>query len=716
MKRPSSSLPWLTRSFFAASLLLSACEPPTPKEPPRSLPPVPEPPRAPTSATPAPAPVLAPLDIDPTVRGMTAKGSEQDCDEGIGRASALASSIEQTSYVSNPPGYEATLGRLDDIHLALRNAGDFAQLMAVAHPDPAVREAAKGCEPKIERFETQLLLNERVAGALRTFAATNPKLSPVRARFLAHALRDFRRNGLELDATGKTRLRALNEELTGLTQAFETNLSSATLYLDATPKQLDGLPKAYTDTHKPGPDGKIKVSTNYPDYFPVVQYGKDRAFALALYKQFDNRAADKNLPLLDKILALRAEKAKLLGYATWADYVLEPRMAKTPTTVAAFLDDLKKHTEAKEQTELKEFRAVMPKLGMNPKAPLLPPDRVYLEDVVRKEKYGLDSKLVSEYLEVGAVRDGLLKVTERLFKVRYRPSTAPTWHPDVTAMEVLGEDGAVLGRFYFDLHPRDGKYKHAAVFSIRDARVEGDGKRLMPIAAIVCNFPKGTSGAPGLMSHQDTVTFFHEFGHVLHHLLSRAELSRYAGTNVERDFVEAPSQMLEEWAWAKETLDMFAKHHKTGEPMPVKLHQAMLRSRSFGRALQTTRQLFLAGLDQAYHTRGPGIDTTKVLEEVQNKYSPFRYVEGTHFQATFGHLMGYDAGYYGYQWALAMAQDMFSRFRAEGMYNDKTASDYRRMVLEPGGSDDAANLVQTFLGRPGNLGAYKTYLSEVPKN
>jgi thimet oligopeptidase len=217
------------------------------------------------------------------------------------------------------------------------------------------------------------------------------------------------------------------------------------------------------------------------------------------------------------------------------------------------------------------------------------------------------------------------------------------------------------------------------------------------------------------MSHQDTVTFFHEFGHVLHHLLSRAELSRYAGTNVERDFVEAPSQMLEEWAWAKETLDMFAKHHKTGAPMPAKLHQAMLRSRSFGRALMTTRQLFLAGLDQAYHTRAAGMDTTKVLEEVQNKYTPFRYVEGTHFQATFGHLMGYDAGYYGYQWALAMAQDMFSRFRAEGMYNDKTATDYRRMVLEPGGSDDAGNLVRNFLGRPTSLAAYKSYLSELPK-
>jgi thimet oligopeptidase len=214
------------------------------------------------------------------------------------------------------------------------------------------------------------------------------------------------------------------------------------------------------------------------------------------------------------------------------------------------------------------------------------------------------------------------------------------------------------------------------------------------------------------MSHQDAVTFFHEFGHVIHHLLSESELSTFAGTSVARDFVESPSQMLEEWAWTKETLDLFARHHDTNAPLPKALHAAMLRSRGFGRAIATQRQLFLAALDQTYHTRAPGFDTTKVLAEIHDSYTPFKYVEGTHFQASFGHLIGYDAGYYGYQWALSIAQDLFTRFKKEGMLNAKTASDYRLSILAPGGGEEESALVAKFLGRPPSDAAYKTFLLE----
>jgi thimet oligopeptidase len=279
-------------------------------------------------------------------------------------------------------------------------------------------------------------------------------------------------------------------------------------------------------------------------------------------------------------------------------------------------------------------------------------------------------------------------------------------------MEITDASGTVLGRFFFDLYPRDGKYKHAAVFSIRDTVKMDGGSRLLPIAAIECNFPKPGGAAPALMSHQDAVTFFHEFGHVIHHLLSESELSTFAGTSVARDFVESPSQMLEEWAWTKETLDLFARHHDTNAPLPKALHAAMLRSRGFGRAIATQRQLFLAALDQTYHTRAPGFDTTKVLAEIHDSYTPFKYVEGTHFQASFGHLIGYDAGYYGYQWALSIAQDLFTRFKREGMLNAKTAADYRTSILAPGGGFEESALVAKFLGRPPSDAAYKTFLLE----
>ncbi len=683
----------------------------------------PTPPPAPPPATVAPAPAKqaepakvqpAALDVDPVMVGLAPGGVERLCDEGLARARVELDAIDALDGKPDSElTWDATLGRLDRAKLAIRNAGDFPGLMAVAHPDAAVRDKAKACEPKIDAFETGLWLDAKLARVVKRYAAKKEALSGPRARFLDRVQKELRRNGLELDEKGQARLRQLNEELTKLGQDFDTNLADSHLEIAVTPAQLDGLPKEWLAAHPPGPDGKVHVTTDYPDYFPVLTYAKDRKVALDLYKQFENRAADKNVAVLEKILKLRREKAKLLGYPTWADYVLEMRMAKDAKTVAGFLESLRKHLAKKGQTELAEFKAQRAKLGAKASDPIPPSDRLYLEDQVRKAKYGLDSKEVSKYFEVRRVKEGLLTITSKLFGVEFRKAEgAPTWHPDVEAMEVVDGKGAVIGRFYFDLYPREGKYKHAAVFGIRDTVRMADGSRLMPIAAIECNFPKPGGAAPALMTHQDAVTFFHEFGHVMHHLLSESELSTFAGTSVARDFVESPSQMLEEWAWAKETLDLFARHHETNAPLPKELHAKMLRSRSFGRALATQRQLFLAALDQAYHTREPGFDTTKVLAEVNDAYTPFKYVEGTHFQASFGHLIGYDAGYYGYQWALSIAQDLFTRFKKEGLLNPKTAADYRAAVLAPGGTDEEANLVAKFLGRPPSDAAYKAFLVE----
>ncbi|CAN5924844.1 hypothetical protein BH11MYX4_BH11MYX4_09760 [soil metagenome] len=718
-------------SVLVLVILAAACGPdaPPPVTPPPPSTAAPPPATTPPPETKAPAPVPAALDIDPVAvalgRTSAGPGGPDDvakaragvvrlCDDSIARANLV---LDEVRAMDKQPDaaltWDATVGGLDRAKVAIRNAGDFPGLMAVAHPDESVREHAKGCEPKIDKLETGIWLDAGIARVVKRYAAKKEPLSGPRARLLAHTLRDFRRNGLELDAKGQARTREINEELTKLGQDFDTNLAASHLSVDATPAQLDGLPKEWLASHKPQPDGKIRVSTDYPDFFPVITYAKDRRLALDLFKQFDNRAADKNIAVLDKILALRAEKARLLGYATWADYVIEPRMAKDAKTVAAFLDGLRKHVAKKGDAEMAEFRALHVKLGGKTTDPIPPSDRLYLEDQLRKSKYGLDSKEVSQYFEVRKVKEGLLTITSKMFGIKFRPAPElPTWHADVEPMEVTDTNGKVLGRFFFDLYPREGKYKHAAVFSIRDTVKMADGSRLVPMAAIECNFPKPGAGGPALMSHQDAVTFFHEFGHVIHHVLSESELSSFAGTSVARDFVESPSQMLEEWAWAKETLDLFAVHHETGKPLPPALHAALLRSRGFGRALSTQRQLFLAALDQTYHTRQPPLDTTKVLQETNDAYTPFKYVEGTHFQASFGHLIGYDAGYYGYQWALSIAQDLFTRFKKEGLLNPKTAADYRAAILAMGGSDDETKMVAKFLGRAPSEAAYKAFLLE----
>ncbi len=673
------------------------------------------PPVASASASPAPAapgPEPLPLDVDPPAIGQTAEGVQRLCEGSLARARVL---VDEIRALRGQPDealtWEATLGKLDAATLAVRNAGDFPQLMAVAHPEKAVRDAAKTCDPRIDAFSTALYLDAELASIFKRFAARKLPLDGPRARLLEHTLRDYRRNGLELPPEKQGRLRQLNEEITRLSQRFESNLAESTLSMKVSPDQLRGLPESYVAAHPPGADGKVTLTTDYPDYFPFVQFAADRKAALELHKLFDNRAADKNLPVLDELLKLRHEKATLLGYATWADYILEVRMARDARSVASFLDGLRGHLKEQGQREFRELIAMHHKLGGSKQEPPPLSDRLYLEEQVRKARYGVDSKVVSEYFEIGRVKKGILDITGRIFGVSFRPAQAPVWHPDVEPVEVLDKDGKLLGRFYFDLYPRPDKYKHAAVFSIRETSRDGEGKRRVPIAAIVCNFPRPGGGAPALMSHGDVATFFHEFGHVLHHLLSEAELASFSGTSVPRDFVEAPSQMLEEWAWSRETLALFARHHRTDEPLPAKLFESMSKARSFGRAVMTQRQLFLASLDQAYHTRGPGLDTTRVLEEVQNANMPYKYIQGTHFQASFGHLIGYDAGYYGYQWALSLARDLFTRFQAEGLLNERTAAAYREAILAPGGSDDPARLVERFLGRAPSDAAYKRFLS-----
>jgi thimet oligopeptidase len=715
----------IARWAAIATLSLIACgHDDKPLEVPKPV--LPPPTQTVVAPPPPPPPVLAPLDVDPVTSGLgrTTAGPGSDelardgiqklCDQSLARADALLGEIRALAKTDDAKlTWEGTGAKLDQMKLALRNAGDFPALMAVSHPDDVVREKAKLCEPKIDKFDTALWLDKDIASVMKRYAAKKEALSGSRQRFLDRALRDFHRNGLDLDAKGQARVGELKAELTKLSLDFDTNLAESHLTIEATSKQLEGLPKEWIISHPPNKDGNVVITTDYPDYFPVLTYAKDRKLALDLYKQFENRAADKNVAVIEKILALRQELAKLLGYQTWADYILEDRMAKNPKTVSEFLESLRKHIAKKGDQEIAEFKKQHVKLGGKATDPIPPSDRLYLEDQIRNAKYGLDSKEVSKYFEVTRVKAGLLDITSKMFGIKYRPAAnAPIWHKDIEAMEVTDNDGKVLGRFYFDLYPREGKYKHAAVFGIRDTMKQADGSRLMPIAAIECNFPKPGGAAPALMSHQDAVTFFHEFGHVLHHILSEAELSSFAGTSVARDFVESPSQMLEEWAWNKDTLAMFARHHDTNAPLPASLHAAMLRSRGFGRAIATQRQLYLAALDQAYHTRPTPFDTTKVLAEINDAYTPFKYVEGTHFQASFGHLIGYDAGYYGYQWALSIAQDMFTRFKKEGLLNTKTAAEYRANVLSPGDSDDASNLVAKFLGHTPSDTAYKAWLLE----
>ena len=675
-------------------------------------------PAAPANADAKPAVAAGPF--DPVAVGLTVDGVTRLCDDHLKLAQSMLNEIKALKGAPTTTlSYATTIGRFDDAMAEVSDAQSFPYLMGVAHPDIAVRDAAKLCEPKVDTLLTGLYFDVDLATVIKAYAAKGEKLEGERARLLTDTLRDFRRNGLDLPPEKQEILRKYNAEITDIGQKFEANIGASKDTLFTDPKSLEGLPAEYVAKHpviKGGDhDGKVEITTDYPDFFPFVTYSKDRKAALELYIKFTNRGGDENVKLLERLLQLRSDKAKLLGYATWADYAIEPRMAKSAKAVHAFLEHVREAVKAPAKIEFADFMKEHVALGGKATDKLPPSDRYYLEDRVRKTKYNFDSKELANYFEIGAVKKGLLDITAKMYGLEYKEVPANAWHEDVTAYDVYS-GGKKIGKFYLDLYPRADKFKHAAMFTVRQAKMLSDGTYQLPAAALECNFPKpGDPSGPALMKHDDVVTFFHEFGHVLHHILTQSQLVTFSGTNTVRDFVEAPSQMFEEWAWSRDVLDLFAKHYKTGEKIPDALFASMTKSRAFGRALGTQRQLFLAILDQEYHTRTPGIDatpgyTTKVVEEVQNKTDQFEYVKGTHFQSSFGHLVGYDAGYYSYQWALSLSRDVLTRFKKEGMLNTATAQAWRDEVLSKGGGVDERSMIAKFLGRAPNDEAYVQFL------
>jgi thimet oligopeptidase len=639
--------------------------------------------------------------FDPVPAALTADDVRKFTDAHLAKAREIVEGIKALKGVSDDRQlvWSQTFGALDDCVLALELASTMPALMHMTHPDAAVREAAAEAEPKVSEFITNLFLDADVANAFKRFASQIPnnnyRIGQDSMKFIEETLRDYRRNGLDLPAGKQTELRKMNEEMTELGQKFEANIAAAQAFIEIDPIQLKGLPENFIQSHPAGENGKVKITTAYPDYKPFMKYALDREAAKQLHIVYNTRAQRENLPILDRVLALRKQKAVLLGYKTWAHYVLETRMAKDPQTVFDFLGKLHQSLKPKSKEEFKRFgKDVIPVS-----------DATYYEEYVNRRDYAFDSAALSEYFEFVSVEKGMLEIISDLFGIEFREVKVPAWHEEVRCLDVYDGEKP-LGRIFLDLHPRENKYSHAAVFGIRNSRRLADESRLLPICSLVCNFPR----AGGLLSHEDVVTFFHEFGHAIHKIMYQGELTSLGGLNVARDFVEAPSQLLEEWAWDRSCLDRFAKHHKTGEKIPEELFQAMIKSRHFGDGIFTERQLMLAMLDMTYHTMEPGFDTTKVMRELAEEYSPFEFIEGTTMQAAFGHLMAYDAGYYGYQWALSIAQDLLTRFHAEGLMNRKTATEYRERILAMGATRKESVMVEHFLGRPSNERAYLRYL------
>ena len=442
--------------------------------------------------------------------------------------------------------------------------------------------------------------------------------------------------------------------------------------------------------------------SDYPDYYPFMDDVNDRELRRTLQFKFYNKAVDENYPLLEETIALRAELASIFGLPSWAHYAMEEKMAKEPEAVEAFYADLVPPLQRLAEAELDDLRATMGAADVQGW------DYRYLHTAIRRERYGVDPNEVAAYFPLQQVLNGMFEITGEVLGLAYEPVTdAKTWHPDVSVHRILDrETGRHLATFYADLFPREGKFGHAAAFDLVAPRPD-EGQ--VPVTAIAANFTKPTADRPSLLKHDEVVTLFHEFGHVLHNSLGHTRIARFAGFNCEWDFVEAPSQIMEHWCWTPSVLQRFARHHETGEPIPAGLVAQLAEARDLHVALFNLRQISFGQLDMAYHGPGDDKDLHRICKET-SEIARFPFHEGTFYPASFGHLFGYDAGYYGYLWSRVFGDDMFSRFEEEGVLNPEVGMAYRRSVLEPGGSKDAGDLLRDFLGREPNQEAFLRHL------
>ena len=601
----------------------------------------------------------------------------------------------------------AVLPTLNDIGVELATAGAECSLLSEVHPDALIRAAAEEIVREIAAFSTELQQHRGLYDALG--ALDEASLDELECRLVFLQRRDMRRAGVELAVSEQQRVRELRQELVAITQAFARNIRDDTRSVEIDPADLAGLPEDYVKAHPAGEGGKVRITTDYPDYIPFLSYAKSGEARQALMRASHTRAVPVNLEILDRMLARRHELARILGYRTYAEYATEDKMIENAASAHAFIERAYAASTEASGAEVKRLLAQKVRDGLPGETELYAHELTYLTERVKDEDLAFDARAVRPYFEYGRVKEAILELSSELFGLAFTKVDDPLWHPAVETYDVT-VGGVRAGRISLDMFPREGKFNHAACFSYRP----GVGGKQLPHYVLVCNFPDPSAQTgPALMEHGEVVTFFHEFGHLVHSIV-RGTVPWVRLNQVEWDFVEAPSQFLEEWIFDYDVLRRFAKHVETGEPISEVLVERLRAARDFGRGVFVQRQLFLSAISLEYHDRDPqGLDTTALLFELAARYSPSTVDPESRFQASFGHLEGYTALYYTYIYSKVFALDLRSAF-TNGLMDLVQAKRYRDLVLAPGGTKPAAMLVKDFLGRPFSFDAFRDWLAPRP--
>jgi thimet oligopeptidase len=634
---------------------------------------------------------------------VTAESVASETDAAIARADAL---VDAAAASVDAPTFDDTLRTLELAAAAVADAYGRGAFMAQVHPEAAVRDAGQEAEERINKWRVALAFREDVYRAVRAYAATDDaqQLTGERTRLLEHWLRDFRRAGQELEPEQRAELERLRNRLVEIEIAFQRNVNEYEDWIEVTRDQLAGLPDDFVERLRAGETpGTYRVSLDYPELNPFLEQARDRSLRETLSRKSWNQAVEANRALLTEALELRQRVAELLGHPTWAHHAMEVKMAGGPERVQAFYDELVPSLKAAAEREMAEMGRLLEQDGEQGSVQAW--DWLYYDTRQSREQYGVDQNEVSEYLPLDGVLDGMFAITGDVFGLDYRRvDDAKAWHPSVQLYEIHDRDsGELLAHFYADLFPREGKYGHAAAFPLVIGRRQADGSYAKPVTAIVANFTPPSGDRPALLrhgQHGEVETLFHEFGHVLHMSLTKAEFVRFSGAETEWDFVEAPSQIMEHWVWEPEVVQRFARHYRTGEPLPEELARKMAESRYLNVGIRATRQVWLGSMDLALHTSTTVPDMDRVMRDAFT-VTGIAYPEDTFYLSGFAHLVGgYDAGYYGYLWAEVIGDDMFGRFASEGILSPEVGRAYRRAVLEPNGSRPADEILLEFLGRP----------------
>jgi thimet oligopeptidase len=601
-----------------------------------------------------------------------------------------------------------TVLTLENLSSDLNDTTVAQQFLFNVTGDLALQQASLDCNNDESSFFTDLTASPQLYSALAAVARSNTARDVYQKELTAIWLDTLKRSGAGLSAPRRLEFVRLSKELTDLQNKFAQNLGNDATTITITAAQATSLPSDFTSGLKAAPGGGLIVPVGESTVTPVLQNEKDEAARQTYYLAYNNREAAANTPLLERAIAIRDRLAHLLGYETWAAYQLSNRTAKTPGRVENFLNGLDKTLLPKAQLEVARLTSIKANETGNLSAVLHPWDVTYYDNVLHRMQYAVDQNQIRQYFPVQHTIDAVLDIYHRLLGVDFKQiSPSDAWNPDVLEYSVADSaTGRFIGATYFDLYPRPHKYQHFANFPILPVRRLSDGTYRAPFAAVVGNWPRPAGGQPALLSHDDVVTFFHEFGHNMAALLATAPYETLS-TGFVWDFVEAPSQMLENFVWQPTVLKEISSNWQTGQPLPDDLISSLIGSRYVDNAYFTTRQIMYAQIDMTYHTSGPHVDTTAVWDRLASELTPMPIPPEIRPQASFGHLMGgYDAGYYGYLWSKVYAQDMFTAFLQGGLENPAVGMRYRRDILQPARTYDPDTEVKRFLGRAMNPNAF----------